>query len=126
MGAAALGAHVRAVCLAVPLGPATLGVCAARLARYKCPRAFFPVADLPRGANGKLTLSRWQGNDCLNYSPMVYAYNQTNIALTGADWTSILNGQGGVPSSTRRTSAGGTGKAAASRRASAPRSRRTR
>ncbi len=49
------------------------------------------------GANGKLTLSRWQGNDCLNYSPMVYAYNQTNIALTGADWTSILNGQGGVP-----------------------------
>ena len=49
------------------------------------------------GANGKLTLSRWQGNDVLNYSPMVYARNQTNIALTGADWTSILNGQGGVP-----------------------------
>ncbi|KFI06011.1 glycoside hydrolase family 28 protein [Massilia sp. BSC265] len=49
------------------------------------------------GPNGKLTLSRWQGNDVLNYSPMVYAYNQTNIALTGADWTSILNGQGGVP-----------------------------
>ena len=49
------------------------------------------------GANGKLTLSRWQGNDVLNYSPLVYAYNQTNIALTGADWTSILNGQGGVP-----------------------------
>ncbi len=49
------------------------------------------------GANGKLTLSRWQGNDVLNYSPMVYAYNQTNIALTGADWTSILNGQGGAP-----------------------------
>ncbi|MFC0253477.1 glycoside hydrolase family 28 protein [Massilia consociata] len=49
------------------------------------------------GPNGKLTLSRWQGNDVLNYSPMVYAHNQTNIALTGADWTSILNGQGGVP-----------------------------
>ena len=49
------------------------------------------------GANGKLTLSRWQGNDVLNYSPLVYAHNQTNIALTGADWTSILNGQGGVP-----------------------------
>lgn len=49
------------------------------------------------GANGKLTLSRWQGNDVLNYSPLVYARNQTNIALTGADWTSILNGQGGVP-----------------------------
>lgn len=49
------------------------------------------------GANGKLVLSRWQGNDCLNYSPMVYAIDQTNIALTGEDWTSILNGQGGVP-----------------------------
>jgi polygalacturonase len=49
------------------------------------------------GKNGKLVLSRWQGNDCLNYSPMVYAYGQQNIALTGADWTSILNGQGGLP-----------------------------
>lgn len=49
------------------------------------------------GANGKLVLSRWQGNDCLNYSPMVYAIDQQNIALTGEDWTSILNGQGGVP-----------------------------
>ena len=49
------------------------------------------------GPNGKLVLSRWQGNDCLNYSPMVYALNQHNIALTGADGTSILNGQGGVP-----------------------------
>lgn len=49
------------------------------------------------GANGKLVLSRWQGNDCLNYSPMVYAHGQNNIALTGADWTSILDGQGGVP-----------------------------
>ena len=48
------------------------------------------------GANGKLSLSRWQGNDCLNYTPMVYARNQRNIALTGEDWTSILNGQGGV------------------------------
>lgn len=49
------------------------------------------------GANGKLTLSRWQGNDCLNYSPLVYAHGQSNIALTGEDWTSVLNGQGGAP-----------------------------
>jgi polygalacturonase len=49
------------------------------------------------GANGKLTLSRWQGNDCLNYSPLVYARGQHNIALTGEDWTSILDGQAGVP-----------------------------
>ncbi|SFC90534.1 glycoside hydrolase family 28 protein [Massilia yuzhufengensis] len=48
------------------------------------------------GANGRLSLSRWQGNDCLNYTPMVYARNQRNIAITGEDWSSVLNGQGGV------------------------------
>ena len=49
------------------------------------------------GKNGNLVLTRWQGNDCLNFSSLVYAYGQDNIALTGEDWTSILNGQGGVP-----------------------------
>lgn len=49
------------------------------------------------GAKGKLVISRWQSNDCLNYSPMVYAYGQNNIALTADDWSCILNGQGGVP-----------------------------
>ncbi|MDL2354709.1 MAG: glycoside hydrolase family 28 protein [Pseudomonadota bacterium] len=53
--------------------------------------------DIDCGARGKLVLSRWQGNDVLNYSPLVYAFNQSNIALTGADWTSVLNGQAGVP-----------------------------
>lgn len=53
--------------------------------------------DIDCGKNGKLVISRWQSNDCLNYSPMVYAYGQDNIALTGEDWTSILDGQGGVP-----------------------------
>ncbi|MES2901148.1 MAG: glycoside hydrolase family 28 protein [Pseudomonadota bacterium] len=53
--------------------------------------------DYDCGPNGKLVLSRWQGNDVLNYSPLVYAYGQENIALTGADWTSILDGQGGLP-----------------------------
>lgn len=48
------------------------------------------------GKNGKLTITRWEGNDLLNFSPMVYAYGQDNIALTGEDWTSILNGQAGV------------------------------
>lgn len=48
------------------------------------------------GKNGNLTIGRWEGNDLLNYSPMVYAYEQHNIALTGEDWTSILNGQAGV------------------------------
>ncbi|MFZ6654459.1 glycoside hydrolase family 28 protein [Undibacterium sp. TJN19] len=49
------------------------------------------------GENGHLVISRWQSNDCLNFSPMVYAYGQDHIALTGDDWTSILDGQGGVP-----------------------------
>jgi polygalacturonase len=53
--------------------------------------------DYDCGANGKLVHSRWQGNDCLNFSPMVYARGQKNIAITGADWTSVLNGQAGVP-----------------------------
>jgi polygalacturonase len=53
--------------------------------------------DIDCGSNGKLVLSRWQGNDVLNYSPMVYAFNQSNIALTGEDWTSVLYGQAGVP-----------------------------
>ncbi len=27
--------------------------------------------------------TRWEGNDCYNYSPLIYANNQTNIAITG-------------------------------------------
>jgi polygalacturonase len=53
--------------------------------------------DVDCGPNGKLVVSRWQGNDVLNYSPLVYANGQDNIALTGEDWTSVLDGQGGVP-----------------------------
>jgi polygalacturonase len=61
------------------------------------PADYAKYGDIDCGSNGKLVLSRWQGNDLLNYSPLVYAYNQTNIALTGEDWTSVLNGQAGVP-----------------------------
>ena len=43
--------------LQVPAGTANPAD-ATRLARYKCPRAFFPVAELPRGANGKLNRRR--------------------------------------------------------------------
>ncbi|WP_432380985.1 glycoside hydrolase family 28 protein [Duganella sp. P38] len=52
--------------------------------------------DIDCGPNGKLVISRWQSNDCLNYSPLVYAYGQENIALTG-DEGSVIDGMGGVP-----------------------------
>lgn len=61
------------------------------------PDDYARYGDVDCGAAGKLVLSRWQSNDCLNYSPLIYANGQTNIALTGEDWTSILDGQGGVP-----------------------------
>jgi polygalacturonase len=60
------------------------------------PADYAKYGDIDCGKAGRLVLSRWQGNDLLNYSPLVYAFNQTNIALTGEDWTSVLNGQAGV------------------------------
>ncbi len=30
-----------------------------------------------------LVLTRWEGMDCYNYQPLIYAYNQTNVAITG-------------------------------------------
>jgi polygalacturonase len=35
--------------------------------------------------------TRWQGIECYNYSPFIYAYKQTNIAVTG---NGTLDGQG--------------------------------
>jgi polygalacturonase len=69
----------------------------ARLVFSANPDDYARYGDIDCGKNGKLVRSRWQGNDCLNFSPLVYAHGQTNIALTGEDWTSILDGQGGVP-----------------------------
>ncbi|MBY0556175.1 MAG: glycoside hydrolase family 28 protein [Burkholderiaceae bacterium] len=61
------------------------------------PLDYARYGEIDCGKHGKLSISRWQSNDCLNFSSMIYAYGQHNIALTGADWTSTLNGQGGVP-----------------------------
>ena len=61
------------------------------------PADYAKYGDIDCGKNGKLVISRWQGNDCLNYSPMIYAYAENNIAVTGEDWTSVLDGQGGTP-----------------------------
>ncbi len=30
-----------------------------------------------------LVFSRWEGMECMNYSPLIYAYEQENIAITG-------------------------------------------
>lgn len=27
--------------------------------------------------------TRWEGMDCMNYSPCIYAYNEKNVAITG-------------------------------------------
>jgi len=36
-----------------------------------------------------LVLARWEGMDCMNYSPQIYAYHETNIAVTGKG---LING----------------------------------
>src|SRR5439155_15370332 len=38
-------------------------------------------------------LTRWEGNDVFNYSPLVYAFRETDIAITGEGDESILDGQ---------------------------------
>ena len=38
-----------------------------------------------------VVLTRWEGTECYNYSPLVYAYGQRNVAITG---TGTLDGQG--------------------------------
>jgi polygalacturonase len=35
--------------------------------------------------------TRWEGVECMNYSPLIYAYEQENIAITGEG---VLDGQG--------------------------------
>ncbi len=37
-----------------------------------------------------VVITRWEGVDCYNYSPLIYAYGQENIGITG---TGKLNGQ---------------------------------
>lgn len=37
-----------------------------------------------------LVYSRWEGTECMNYSPLIYAFEQTDIAVTG---TGTLDGE---------------------------------
>jgi len=48
-------------------------------------------------SNGNLYWTRWQANDCLNFGSPIYAYQQTNIAVTADDNTCVLNGQAMTP-----------------------------
>jgi len=38
-----------------------------------------------------VVFTRWEGVECMNYSPLIYAYEQKNIAVTGKG---VLDGQG--------------------------------
>ena len=38
-----------------------------------------------------VVFTRWEGVECMNYSPLIYAYEQKNIAITG---NGVLDGQG--------------------------------
>jgi polygalacturonase len=38
-----------------------------------------------------VVFTRWEGVECMNYSPLIYAYGEENIAITGSG---ILDGQG--------------------------------
>ena len=40
-----------------------------------------------------VVFTRWEGVECMNYSPLIYAYEQENIAVTGKG---ILDGQGSL------------------------------
>lgn len=60
------------------------------------PEDYAKYGEFDCGPHGKLSMTRWEGNDCLNYSSMIYAFGQRNIALTADDWTAVLDGQAGV------------------------------
>ena len=47
---------------------------------YTDPRKYLPVV-----------YARWEGVECMNYSPLIYAFEQDNIAVTGEG---VLDGQG--------------------------------
>jgi polygalacturonase len=40
-----------------------------------------------------IVFTRWEGMECMNYSPLIYAYEQKNIGITGKG---TLDGQGSV------------------------------
>ncbi len=56
--------------------------------------------------------ARWEGTECMNYSALIYAYQQENIAVTG---TGTLDGQAGADAWWPWTRRGSDGSAAPAR-----------
>ncbi|WP_370947383.1 glycosyl hydrolase family 28 protein [Amycolatopsis sp. cg5] len=49
-----------------------LNVAAGATVKFKTDAASYPLVS-----------TRWQGIECMNFSPFIYAYGQTNVAITG-------------------------------------------
>jgi polygalacturonase len=59
----------------------TLVICKDAIIKYSTdPKKYLPVV-----------FTRWEGVECMNYSPLIYAYEQENIAVTGEG---LLDGSG--------------------------------
>lgn len=70
--------------------------CSAAISVTHSPTIYYHAGTSTSSVTEILVPSRWQGNNCYNYCPPIYAYGQSNIALTGEGTTSIFNGQAGV------------------------------
>jgi polygalacturonase len=66
----------------------------------------YTVTNGPAGTGGNLYHMRWQANDCLNFGSPIYAFQQTNIAVTADDSSCVLNGQSMTPSQSVSTTTG--------------------
>src|SRR5690606_41817799 len=51
------------------------------------PRA---LHSFPTRRSSDLVFTRWEGVELMNYSPLIYAFEQENVAVTGAG---VLDGQ---------------------------------
>src|SRR5581483_8596328 len=68
-----------------------------------------PAAYLPA------VFTRWEGTECMNYAPLIYAFEEENIAVTGAgtldgsasdaNWWALADKSGKAPAPAARDSA---------------------
>jgi polygalacturonase len=45
--------------------------------------AFSTTPTDSKQKNARVVFTRWKGIECMNYSPLIYAFGQENIAITG-------------------------------------------